>query len=91
LVDAAKELAKENIAVNIVSMPCWEAFESQTDDYKVSVFPEGIPIISLEAMSTFGWSKYAHVNIGMTQFGASAPYMVTLPILRIGYLFLGHL
>jgi transketolase len=54
-------------------MPSWELFENQELDYKLSVLPDGIPVLSLEAMSTFGWDKYAHASIGMTTFGASAP------------------
>ena len=38
-----------------------------------SVFPPGVPVLSVEALSTFGWSKYAHASIGMTTFGASGP------------------
>ena len=40
---------------------------------QVSILSVGIPVISVEASSTFGWSKYSHSSIGMTTFGASAP------------------
>ena len=61
-------------------MPSWELFERQTQEYKASVFPGHLPVISLEAMSIFGWSKYAHVTLGMTHFGASAPFKVVIVI-----------
>ncbi|KAK9761915.1 Transketolase [Basidiobolus ranarum] len=72
-VEASEELAKSNIKARIVSMPSMELFDEQEQSYKESVFPRGVPVISVEAMSTFGWTKYAHVSIGMTTFGASAP------------------
>lgn len=72
-VNSAAVLAKEGINVRVVSMPCWELFADQTQSYKESVFPEGIPVISIEAMSTFGWAKYAHVSLGLDTFGMSAP------------------
>ncbi|KAJ3258280.1 Transketolase [Boothiomyces macroporosus] len=74
VVDAAKLLAQEGIHSRVVSMPSWELFEEQSHEYKESVFPKGIPVISAEAMSTFGWSKYAHVSLGLDTFGMSAPY-----------------
>ncbi|KAK9720255.1 Transketolase [Basidiobolus ranarum] len=74
IVDAAKELEKKGISARIVSMPSMELFEEQEQSYKESVFPEGIPVLSVEAMSTFGWSRYAHASIGMKGFGSSAPY-----------------
>jgi transketolase len=73
-VETAQLLAKEGIASRVVSMPCWELFEEQSQEYKESVFPQGIPVISVEAMSTFGWHKFAHVAICLDTFGHSAPY-----------------
>ena len=75
-VDAAKELKeKYNIQARIVSMPCTELFDEQPDDYRRKVLGEGIPSISVEALSTFGWHKYAHHPIGIDTFGASGPYL----------------
>ncbi|KAI9091828.1 Transketolase, thiamine diphosphate binding domain-containing protein [Phlyctochytrium arcticum] len=73
-VDAAAELAKDGINARVVSMPCWELFEEQSIEYQESVFPAGIPVISIEAMSTMGWAKWAHVSLGIDTFGASGPY-----------------
>ena len=70
-VDAAKQLGSD---VRVVSMPCWEYFDNQSLEYRKSVFPDGVPVVSVEAATTFGWSKYAHSSIGIDVFGASAPY-----------------
>ncbi|CAI2167206.1 18034_t:CDS:2 [Funneliformis geosporum] len=74
VVEAAKKLESEGIKARVVSLPSFELFEEQSIEYKSSVFPDGIPILSVEALATFGWSKYAHANIGMTTFGSSGPY-----------------
>ncbi|ORX99058.1 transketolase [Basidiobolus meristosporus CBS 931.73] len=72
-VEAAKELAASGVKARIVSMPSMELFDQQELAYKESVFPRNVPVLSVEAMTTFGWGKYAHASIGMTTFGASAP------------------
>lgn len=72
---AAQALLLENgIDVRVVSMPCWSYFEKQDEAYKKSVI--NLPrekCVSIEMLSTFGWAKYADTNIGLDQFGASAP------------------
>jgi len=65
---------KLDFRTTVVSFPCWELFEKQTEEYKLSVFPEGVPVLSIEAGVTFGWQKYAHASIGIDSFGLSAPY-----------------
>jgi len=72
-VEAAKILNGEGIATRIVSFPCWEVFEEQSEEYRESVFPKDIPVLSVEAASTFGWSKYATASCGIDTFGVSAP------------------
>ena len=57
--------------VRVVSMPCWELFDKQSKDYKIEIFPMGVPVLSVEASSPYGWSKYANASHGMTTFGAS--------------------
>jgi transketolase len=69
--------------VRVVSMPCWELFESQPTDYRESVLPPGVPCVSLEAGVTFGWSRWAETSIGIDRFGASAPYQRVLDELGI--------
>ncbi|KAI9228737.1 MAG: Transketolase, thiamine diphosphate binding domain-containing protein [Piptocephalis tieghemiana] len=73
-VDTAKILESQGIPARVVSFPCWELFEEQPQEYRESVFPKGIPVMSVEAMSTCGWSKYAHASYGLNTFGMSAPY-----------------
>ncbi|KAK6092190.1 Transketolase [Batrachochytrium dendrobatidis] len=75
-VDTAAMLAKEGIQARVVSMPSWELFEDQSHEYRASVFLDNIPTLSMEAMTTLGWSKYAHASCGIDTFGASAPYLL---------------
>lgn len=70
-VEAAKTLKGKNIGVRVVSMPCSELFDEQSDEYKREVFPLDIPIIAIEALGTFGWDRYSHAQIGMHTFGSS--------------------
>ena len=59
-------------------MPSWDRFETMSSEFKLSVFPRGTPVLSVEAGSTFGWSKYADQSIGIDRFGASAPGNVVM-------------
>ncbi|PVU95357.1 hypothetical protein BB561_001865 [Smittium simulii] len=68
---AAKILEQKGIATRVVSMPSTSIFDQQSDDYQNSVLTPGIPIVSVEAMSTSTWHKYAHHPIGIDTFGAS--------------------
>jgi len=55
-------------------MPCWSYFDKQDAEYRNSVI--NLPrekVVSIEMLSTFGWAKYAGLNIGLDTFGASAP------------------
>lgn len=76
-VEAAQRLKAEGIQARIVSMPSWELFERQSQEYKDRVLPPAvIPRVSVEQASTFGWQRYvgpAGYSIGMQTFGASAP------------------
>src|SRR5690606_24952766 len=73
--DAVKFLKENNgITARLVSLPCWEVFDAQPKDYRLSVFPDGIPILSIEPMTTLGWEKYSHEQFGLNRFGASGPY-----------------
>ncbi|MEO5642631.1 MAG: transketolase [Bacteroidia bacterium] len=77
IVEAAEELKKENIALRLVSMPSWELFEQQSDDYKKSVLPTTVAAkLAVEAGVSQGWHKYVGENgiiISVDSFGASAP------------------
>ena len=75
-VDAYEKLRAEGIKARVVSMPSWELFEHQSDEYKESVLPSSVTArISVEQASTFGWFRYVGngERIGMHTFGASAP------------------
>lgn len=74
--EAQAKLAKEGICVSVVSMPSWDMFEMQSEEYKKSVLPEGLPKVAVEAGVTLGWSRYTGSEdnvIGINKFGASAP------------------
>jgi transketolase len=80
---AAEQLAESGIAAQVVSMPSWDRFDEQSNDFKVTVFPSGVPVLSVEAGVTFGWAKYADASIGIDRFGASAPGDLVLEKLGI--------
>ncbi|CAK7892471.1 transketolase [[Candida] anglica] len=70
-VDAAKQLESQGIKAGVVSLPDFHTFDKQSLAYRLSVLPDGVPIMSFEVMSTFGWSKYSHEQFGLNRFGAS--------------------
>lgn len=82
-VDAATALKAEGIHVNVVSMPSWDIFEKQSPSHRSAVFPAGVPVVSVEAGTTFGWSRYAETSVGIDRFGASAPGNVVMDKLGI--------
>ena len=63
-----------NKSTRVVSFPSWELFDRQPREYKQSVFPPGVKVVSVEASSTVGWHKYADLCIGLEGFGMSGPY-----------------
>ena len=75
--DAQALLAEEKIFVRVVSMPCQEIFDGQSDEYKESVLPKAIRArVAVEAASDFGWQKYVGLDgatVTMKGFGSSAP------------------
>ncbi|CAN3358444.1 transketolase 1 [Diutina catenulata] len=70
-IDAAKKLESDNVKASVVSLPDFFTFDKQPMEYRLSVLPDGVPILSVEVMSTFGWSKYSHAQFGLNRFGAS--------------------
>ena len=76
-VDAHEMLVRDGIKSRVVSMPSWELFEHQPQDYKDSVIPPSVTArVSVEKASTLGWERYVGLSgkrIGMRTFGASAP------------------
>nr|MDA3886441.1 transketolase [Candidatus Delongbacteria bacterium] len=76
-IDTYEKLKIEGINTKVVSIPSWEIFEEQDEEYKNSVLsPEIRKRVSIEAGVTFGWCKYTGsngLNIGVDKFGSSAP------------------
>jgi transketolase len=76
-VDAYERLSAEGIRSRVVSMPSWEIFDCQPEEYRESVLPTKVTVrISIEQASTLGWERYVGNSgrmIGMKTFGASAP------------------
>src|SRR5271154_253858 len=77
VVDAHEKLVAEGIRSRVVSMPSWDIFEHQSQEYRDSVLPPGVKArVAVEQASTFGWERYVGTEgriIGMKTFGASAP------------------
>ncbi|HMD46958.1 MAG TPA: transketolase [Acidimicrobiales bacterium] len=71
--DALPLLAARGVRARLVSLPCWEWFEAEPEDYRRSVLPGGVPTLAVEAGVTFGWDRYADEAVGIDTFGASAP------------------
>jgi transketolase len=76
-VDAYEKLKAEGIKARVVSMPCWELFESQPVEYRNSVLPPAVTArVAVEQAGMFGWHQYVGLTghiIAMNTFGASAP------------------
>jgi transketolase len=71
------QLAEKGIASRVVSMPSMELFARQTDAYQASVLPAGVPRVAIEAAHPMSWYEWVGSNgvvLGLTRFGASAPY-----------------
>jgi transketolase len=77
LAQAARDtLEAEGIATAVVSVPCWELFDEQDDDYRRSVLGDCTVRVAVEAGVRMGWDKYVRPHggfVGMAGFGASAP------------------
>ncbi len=59
--------------IRVVSVPCRSLFERQTNDYRTSVLPPGIPVVAVEAGVTSGWKGWADATVGIDTFGESGP------------------
>ena len=75
--NAAKELEEKGIGARVVSMPSWQLFESQSDEYKKEVLPLNLTKrLAVEAASPLGWERYTGLEgkiIALDRFGGSAP------------------
>jgi transketolase len=79
IMDAREILEREGRRVRVVSMPSWELFSAQPQSYRDEVLPPSITArLSVEAASPLGWERWVGQHgdvLGLTRFGASAPYM----------------
>jgi len=78
---AAQEiLAAQKVKARVVSMPCWELFDRQSDEYREAVLPLSLRArVAVEAGTTLAWGRYVGLDgaiVGLDRFGASAPYQV---------------
>lgn len=78
--EAAQSIEEKHIKVRVVSMPSWELFDLQPENYKQQVLPEGVKArVAVEAGCTQGWHRFVGMDgavIGIDHFGASAPYRI---------------
>ncbi|NSL51094.1 transketolase [Calidifontibacillus erzurumensis] len=76
-IEAQKVLKEEGIYVSVISMPAWNLFEEQSEEYKESVLPKNVKKrLAVEMGSSLGWHRYVGSEgdiIAIDQFGASAP------------------
>jgi len=70
---AAEKLTAQGVKVRVVSFPSTDLFNEQSEEYRLSVFPDGVPVLAVEAAAEFGWKEYAHAAVAMTGFGTSGP------------------
>jgi transketolase len=77
---AAQQLAADGVRVQVASLPAWNLFAAQSEEYRNSVLPPATPKVAIEAAVTFGWERWVGNDprksaiIGIDHFGASAPY-----------------
>jgi transketolase len=77
IVQAHQKLAAAGVASRVVSMPSMELFERQDAAYRASVLPQGVPRVAIEAAHPMSWYKWVGLEgtvLGLTRYGASAPY-----------------
>jgi len=77
-VEAQAALGADGVSARVVSMPSWDLFAAQPDEYRDAVLPPGVPTLAVEAGTTFGWERYADDTVGIDHFGTSAPGPVAM-------------
>jgi transketolase len=82
-VAAAGQLAEGGVTARVVSMPSWDLFEAQSDDYQNAVLPPSVPTLAVEAGASLGWDRWADDSVSIDRYGASAPGDVALA--NLGY------
>jgi len=71
---AQKDLKEINIDSKVISMPCQELFNQQSNSYKNEIIDKDVPVITIEASCVNSWEKYSKNNMGVETFGESAPF-----------------
>lgn len=66
-------LAADGVSARVVSMPSWDLFECQPEEYRDAVLPPDVPTVAVEAGVSLGWDRYADEVVSIDRFGASAP------------------
>ena len=77
ILKAHQQLAEKGVPTRVVSMPSMELFRRQSDEYRESVLPAGVPRVAIEAAHPMSWYEWVGGNgtvLGLSRFGASAPY-----------------
>jgi transketolase len=72
-VAAAHLLEERDVVARVISMPSWELFDEQDDDYQDTVLGPGAPVLAVEAATSFGWARFADDSVSIDHFGASGP------------------
>lgn len=75
--EARRLLQEKGVPASVVSMPCWELFEQQDEEYKRRILPSGTVRIAIEAAVRLGWDRYIGEKggfVGMSSFGASGDF-----------------
>jgi transketolase len=72
-IEAAHRLAEDGTPTRVVSMPSWDRLRRQGPEYALELLPEDVPVLSVEAATTFGWAEFADASVGIDRFGVSAP------------------
>jgi transketolase len=80
---AADLLAEGGLAARVVSMPSWDLFAAEGDDYQTSVLPPEVPTLAVEAGASLGWDRWADDSVSLDRYGASAPGDIALA--NLGY------
>jgi transketolase len=79
---AYEELTSDGVRARVISLPCWELFEQQPQDYRDHVLPPQVTArVAIEQATTLGWERYVGLSgavVGMETFGASAPLKALL-------------
>ena len=82
-VGAAGLLGEGGLVARVVSMPSWDLFEAQGEDYQLEVLPAAVPTLAVEAAAGLGWDRWADDSVALDRFGASAKGSEALA--KLGY------